>query len=391
MNAFYTTPNPTPAGVYVHWPFCERKCPYCDFYTLGREHSLAGLRGRFVKALAAEIGSFQARTHIGEPLRADTFYFGGGTPSLMCAGEFQSIIDALKNVFEFNPGAEITLELNPTTAEAAEIDRFLEAGVNRVSVGCQSFDDAVLKTLGRVHDAAATRRAIEKLRTAGVANLSVDIIFAAPGQTAGALGRDINAMLAFAPEHISAYNLTLHEGTPMERWAREGRIAPPGEAGQAAMYEMLIERLGSAGYEHYETSNWARPGFQSRHNSKYWRDCDVYAFGPSAHGTIGARRYENPADLEAYISDGPSQWMRPCDPPEGERARLGEIVMLALRRVGGVGWDELGKWAGRDLREFYAPELARLFADGLLENPAGGLKLTRRGLLLADRVALEFF
>lgn len=383
-------PRP-PAGVYLHWPFCERKCPYCDFYTFGREHPWWKRNDLYLAALLDEISTAPARFGFSAPPPADTIYLGGGTPSLMGPEAIASLIAALRATFSVAADAEITLEVNPTTAEVAQLDRALAAGVNRLSVGCQSFNDRILARLGRVHDAGTTRRAIALMRAAGVPNLSLDIIFGAPTQTLDDLARDLDELLAFAPEHISAYNMTVHEGTPFARWQRSGRLDLPEEETQAEMFDLLLDRLAEAGYEQYEISNWSRPGRASRHNSKYWRDCDVFGFGVAAHGVLRSARYANDSDLNAYLDLANRQLAAPLPPPETERARCGEAMMLALRRTGGVAWDEIDRWLGRDARAFYAAELAQLHQDGLIEDYSEILRLTRRGILLSDSVMETFF
>lgn len=381
---------PEPAGIYIHWPFCERKCPYCDFYTFGREHPSFAFGGRYLDALIDEIGTAPARFGFSGKPAADTIYLGGGTPSLMGAEAVNSVFNKLRDVFELDADSEVTIEINPTTAEATEIDELLNIGVNRLSVGCQSFNDRVLAKLGRVHDAETTRRAIKKLRAAGADNLSLDLIFGAPTQTIGDLNVDLDELLAFAPEHVSAYNMTVHESTPFARRQREGLLALAEEDEQVAMFGLMMDRLAAAGYEHYEISNWARPGFRSRHNSKYWRKCDVYAFGVAAHGVINQIRYENPRDLGKYLSGGMDVASVRSDLPTSERARRGEIMMLALRRVDGVSWDEIHEWMQADARAYYEPELERLAKDGLIETEPT-LRLTRRGILIADTVMEAFF
>jgi oxygen-independent coproporphyrinogen-3 oxidase len=405
--------NP-PAGFYLHWPYCERKCPYCDFYTFGREHPAQATHGHYLDALIEEIGSAPARLGLRQPPPVDAVYFGGGTPSLMGPEALARVLEALRAIAALEAGnvecdgsppleesagrpahatsgIEITLEVNPTTAEAAGIAQMLALGVNRLSVGCQSFNDRLLEQLGRVHDAATTRRAIGHMRAAGARNLSLDIIFGVPTQSIDDLERDIDELLSFAPEHLSAYGLTLHEGTPYHRWAREGRIRPPDDDAQATMFERLIERFGAAGYEHYEISNWARAGLASRHNSKYWRRCDVFGFGVSAHSVIGGRRVENPRALDEYLNVSSRRLAVALDPPRDERARCGEIMMLALRRVAGAAWSELDDWLGVDARAMYAREFDALGTEDLLTLDAAGLRLTRRGLLLADSVFERFF
>lgn len=378
-------------GVYLHWPFCERKCPYCDFYTFGREHPRHGAAARFLPALIDEIDSAPERLGLhGLPV-VDTIYFGGGTPSLMGPAALESILAALRRVFNIADRAELTMEVNPTTAEAAELPALLGLGINRLSVGAQSFSDRLLEKLGRVHNAATTRRALELIRAAGVNNLSLDLMFGVPEQRVADFAADLAEALAWRPEHLSAYNLTLHAGTPFARWHAGGRLTLPGEEAQLQMFELLMDATTAAGYEHYEISNWARPERKARHNSKYWRQADVYAFGPSAHGVVAGRRFANPPDLESYLDvAGRRLWVEQ-DAPATTRSRGGEIMMLALRRVEGVAWEELDAWLGDDAREFYQRELEQLQRDGLLYESAAGLRLTRAGILLADSAMERFF
>jgi oxygen-independent coproporphyrinogen-3 oxidase len=384
-----------PAGVYVHWPFCLSKCPYCDFYSFGRDAALAaiadGREGAYLEALIDEIRSVPRRLEWDARPAIDAIYFGGGTPSLMGATALKAILAALDEVFVPASDIEITLEVNPTTAEAAALEAMLGLGVNRLSVGAQSFDDRVLARLGRAHDAATTRRAIRRMRELGVGNLSLDLIFAVPGQSLADLQADLEALLGFAPEHVSAYGLTIHAGTPFARLQRQGRLALPGDRLYASMYECLIDRLASAGYEHYEISNWALPGRRSRLNAKYWRRANVAGFGVAAHGVWDGLRRENAADLAAYLARDPVALGRPSPPPAGERARMGEVMMLALRRVEGVAWAEIDAWTGRDARAFYAAERARLLENDLIVEQNEAVRLSRRGLLLADSVMVAFF
>jgi oxygen-independent coproporphyrinogen-3 oxidase len=387
-------PSP-PAGIYIHWPFCERICPYCDFYKVGQGDLLFERQEDYGKALVAEIESAPQRFGWGgSPPEADTIYFGGGTPSLIGERSLGAVLDALGRVFTLMPRTEITLEVNPTSAEGAganSLASLLALGVNRLSVGVQSLEDRVLGVLGRTHDAATARRAIEGMRRLGVTNLSLDLIFAVPGQSVEDLRRDVGALVALEPEHISAYGLTIHGGTEFGRLERQGRMHLPDEAIWAEMFETLIDQLAAAGYDHYEISNWARPGRESRHNQKYWRRCDVWAFGASAHGVERGRRFANRPSLEEYLKIDRRRTARPQSPPVSDRARCGEIMMLVLRRVEGIEWEEINDWMGRDGREFYRKELGELASDGFVACDDQRISLTRRGLLLADSVMERFF
>lgn len=386
-----------PAGCYVHWPFCARKCPYCDFYTFGREHPDFGLAVRYAEALRAEIvghagGEADGKTRERTPI--DTIYFGGGTPSLIEPAVLGSILGVLGERFDVAKGAELTLEVNPTAAEAERLGPYRELGINRLSIGCQSFQEKFLKLLGRDHDAEEARLAPALARSLGYDNISIDLMFGLPEQTHGEFEHDLEEALALQPDHISAYGLTLHEGTPYARWDREGRWRRPEMDEEAEMFELLLDRLAAAGYEHYEISNWAKPGRASRHNRKYWKQCDVHAFGVSAHGVRGGRRMSNVRDLNRYIeTSGGTKGGASVEEeaPATERARRGEVMMLALRRTDGVAWDELNSWLEADARELYRDQLEGLAEEGLALADEGGLRLTRRGVLMADWVMEQFF
>ncbi len=395
----------SPAGIYVHWPFCARKCPYCDFYTFGAEHPNFSLNGRYLERLIDEIRTMPARFALNSKPRADTIYLGGGTPSLIEPDELRCIFAALEEVFDLggtlNRGSsnlEITMEVNPTAADIERLAAARSLGVNRASVGVQSFNDHYLKILGRDHDAKAARQALQSLREIGFDNLSLDLMFGLPGQTLQEFRADLDEALTFNPDHISAYGLTLHDGTPFKRWHAEGKWKLPEPEIEAAQFEALMDSLETAGYIQYEISNWCKPDRPSRHNSKYWRACDVYSFGASAHGVLNGRRYANPRDLAAYLKGDPGGLAIPEPLPESPRAASAEIMMLAVRRTEGVAWGELNDWFAAwhpeqesDLRILYAAELKQLGEESLIYHDESTLRLARRGIMHADRVAEMFF
>jgi oxygen-independent coproporphyrinogen-3 oxidase len=374
-------------GVYVHVPFCERVCPYCDFAVVAKRSEPADAEARYVDALLAELDARRA-AFAGRPLA--TVYLGGGTPSLLAPEAVARIVGALRAAFQGAP-AEVTLEVNPSTTESARLPGFRAAGVDRVSLGAQSFDDATLKRLGRAHRASAVRESLAAVRDAGFRSLSLDLIFAAPGQSAESLDADLDAAIAARPDHVSAYELTLEPGTPFGAAAARGRLALPEEADAAAMLERVAQRLGDAGYRRYEISNYARPGHESLHNQRYWQRRPVLALGvgavstdpPSAQHPHGVRR-ANPRALERYVSD-------PSAPAEVEvltppLARC-EAMFLGLRTARGVDALAFAQEFGAPPRHFYAGEIERLRGDGLLvESGPGDLALTPRGRQIADSV-----
>ncbi len=390
--------DPT-VGVYLHVPFCERICPYCDFAVVRAPRLAPAEEQRFLDALLHEL---EARQPDFAGLRLATVYFGGGTPSRLEPASIERLLRAVRGAFGASAGepAEATLEVNPGTIERARLPGFRAAGVDRLSIGVQSFDDLVLRRLGRAHRAGEAHATIEAARVAGFENLSLDLIHAAPDQTIEGVMRDLDAALAHAPRHLSAYTLTIEDGTPFARGAARGQLALAGEDAVVEMMERLEARLGAAGLARYEISNFAVPGFESRHNRRYWSRRPVLALGPGAHSTEvrsaqaphGERR-ANPRSL--------SQWLAGVEARSfgalAERERIdaptarGEAIWLALRTRDGVRATEFAAEFGASPRRFFAREIDRLVAVGcLLEDAAENLRLSARGRLLADSVCAQF-
>jgi oxygen-independent coproporphyrinogen-3 oxidase len=372
-----------PLGLYLHIPFCVARCGYCDFNTYLHDPALARA---YVDALCGEIAAWGGRPEVrGRP--AATVFFGGGTPSLLAPGEVERVLGAVRAVFPPAPGAEVTLEANPGTVDRAGLAGFRAAGVNRLSLGVQAFQDRLLRVAGRDHTAAQARRAVADARAAGFANLSLDLIFALPGQTLDEWEATLAEAVALAPEHLSAYGLTYEEGTPFHRDRRAGRLRPVDEEAEANMFEMAGARLAGAGYERYEISNFARPGFRSAHNQIYWRCEDYLGLGAGAHSCLGGRRTFNRRLPQEYIA---AVWREGTAQAGGEdltpRQRLGEAMVLGLRLREGVDLEAL---AARFAPWGLAPDAAaleRLDGAGLLERDGPRLRLTERGVRLANEV-----
>jgi len=387
-------------GVYVHVPFCERICPYCDFAVVRAPVLARDREDAFVAALIAEFGR---RLPLFGASRLATLYFGGGTPSRLRAESVARVIDAVRAALPATGAAlEITLEVNPSTTERARLPAFRAAGVNRLSIGVQSFADATLKRLGRAHRAEAGRATVAAARDAGFANLSLDLLFAAPAQTCADLDADLDAFLACAPEHASAYALTLEEGTPFERAVQRGRLALPEEDDVAAMLERVAERFAAAGLARYEVSSYARAGFESRHNQRYWQRRPVLGIGPGAWSNeapragapFGARR-ANARDLDLWLARIGAGEPGALDPPERLDARTarGEAAFLALRTAAGLDAASFAAEFGAPPRAYWNAAIDELVAAGLLVEDsarADSLRLTPRGLLLSDSVFLRF-
>jgi oxygen-independent coproporphyrinogen-3 oxidase len=372
----------SPLGLYVHVPFCSAICNYCNF---NRGLLDEALKRRYVDALVADIEQH------GDGAAADAVYFGGGTPSLLDPGEIERVLSACRAAFRLDAGSEITLEANPETLSRERLDGFRAAGINRLSLGVQSFQDEELRRLGRIHDAARAREAMSQARAAGFDNVSLDLMLWLPGQTLGHWLASVEALIGLAPEHASLYLLELYPNAPLrEEMARGGWAMPPDDLA-AAMYLEGLDALDRAGYRQYEISNVARPGRESRHNLKYWTDGEWHAFGCGAHGTRGDVRWRNvpgTADYVDRIRTGvdPAAERRRLDP----ETRFGEAVFMGLRLVEGIDRARIAARYGVDPLARFGRDLDRFVEQGLLRTDGGRLRLTRAGFLLANEVMAVF-
>jgi len=372
-------------GVYVHWPYCARICPYCDFNVV-RDRGRGEAQAALLRAIVADLWAQAER--LGRR-RLISIFFGGGTPSLMDPDWAGEIIAAARGLFEAADDLEVTLEANPTDAEAGRFAAFAAAGVNRLSLGVQSLDDAALAFLGRNHDAAAARRAAE---VAGRAfpRLSIDLIYALPGQSPAAWRAALIEALALGPEHVSAYQLTLESGTAFDRAVQRGRWAPPEADAAGALFEATDDVLGAAGFDAYEVSNHARgETARSRHNLIYWRGGDYLGVGPGAHGRLttpdGARWSTlTPARIADYVARVATAR---CGVAERERLSPSEAalerLLMGLRTVEGVALAELAALA------LDPATIDRLASGEYIEAGADRLVVTRRGRAVLDRITLE--
>ena len=376
------------AGIYIHIPFCRSRCSYCDFATGIYEGTLAE---RYVEALVKEIVSWQ---DIESPTAIDTVYFGGGTPSLLSASQIEVILGAIHTRFAIKAEAdvEVTMEMNPGTVTPALLHEFHRLGINRASFGAQTFDDRELARLGRSHTAQDSRQTFAYLRDAGFDNVSFDLIAGLPGQTLHGWERNLDEALTLRPEHLSFYLLEVHEGTPLADHIRRGMQPQPEDDLAAQMYELMLDRAGWAGYEHYEISNLCLPGFESRHNTKYWAGAPYYGFGCSAHSYDGSfRRWSNERDVAQY-SDLIERDVSPIvEQIELSKHQAGaEALFLGLRMMQGVDLKRYYVQFGADPRESHKAELERFREAGLIEYEGDLIKLTRSGTLLSNEVFSAF-
>lgn len=373
------------AGIYLHIPFCRSRCSYCDFATGLYDSAQAE---RYTAALLREIAAWTP----GVEISVDTVYFGGGTPSLLATDQVSRLLNAVAARCDLDSRAEITMEMNPGTVTPRSLREWRALGVNRASFGAQTFDDEELRRLGRSHTAADARRTLADLREAGFDNINLDLIANLPGQTLAAWARNVEEAARLRPEHLSLYLLEVHEGTPLDAQIRRGRLPQPSDDAGAEMYELMLRTLTGAGYEHYEISNFCRPGYESRHNSKYWTGAPVYGFGCSAHSYDGFdKRWSNERDPARY-----AQMIEANRSPVVETNDLSaadvraESLFLGLRLMRGVDLGEHQARFGEDVRRTHEADLRRLTEAGLIEVDDATLRLTRAGALLSNEVFAVF-
>lgn len=414
-------------SLYLHIPFCHAKCHYCDFNSYA---GMLGLRERYMAALLDEIrlSGAQARLPNGQPRRCRTIFLGGGTPSLLTSEQVAAILSAAHDAFAVDTDAEITLEANPGTLEYGHLDELRAVGVNRLSMGAQSFDPDLLRWMGRIHSPEEIEIAFHSARNAGFTSVNLDFIYALPGQSLDTWSATLDRALELAPEHLSLYSLIVEEGTPLFRWVEQGRVQPAEEDMAADMYELAQSRLAEAGYHHYEISNWALPGHECRHNLTYWHNLPYIGLGAGAHGSYAHQRYSEARPIHDYIArvrataptDAPPDHTRPVSvsserllsrtlpTPEPKvewlpspklpsaatveveviqrNLEMAETAILGLRLVDGVDLRVFERRFGCDFEQVFGAQLAEVRSFGLLETQGDRLRLTERGRLLGNEV-----
>ncbi|GIV37690.1 MAG: coproporphyrinogen III oxidase [Cyclobacteriaceae bacterium] len=372
------------AGIYIHVPFCRKACHYCDFhFSTNRQNET-----QMVEAMVHEM---HLRRDYLPDKNIETIYLGGGTPSLLSEALLAALFEALHRIFSVSHGAEVTLEANPDDLSPRALAFFSSLGINRLSIGVQTFHDPVLRFLNRTHTGKQAVEAYRRARNAGFSNINLDLIFAIPGQTLQDIEQDVHQIIRLNPEHVSAYTLTIEEKTVFGNWLKKGRLVPATEEDEAAAFLLVSEQLITAGYGHYEVSNYARPGFKSRHNSHYWKRVPYLGIGPGAHSFNGVSRQANIANNYRYMEQI-NQNAVPATPETLTREdHINECIMTGLRTEEGVDLDFLR------LTFQYSPTgaQAKLMDNwqqlGYAEIKNGRLRLTRTGLLLADKIAAELF
>src|SRR5258707_11185812 len=393
----YTHPKHTSAiqelletvSLYLHIPFCHTRCYYCDFNTYA---GILPLREPYVRALLTEIelAGKLAQSADGTSRLSRTIFFGGGTPSLLTVAQITRLLKACHRAFAVDEDAEITLEANPGTLSFEQLAGLHAAGINRLSMGAQSFDAELLKTLGRIHSPKEITQAVRYARAAGFTSINVDFMFGLPGQTMHHWRETLDRALDMRPEHLSLYSLIVEEGTPFYTWTHEGRIIPGDEDLCADMYEYADERLQAAGYANYEISNWSLPGHQARHNLTYWHNLPYFGMGAGAYSSFGNRRFSNERDPQAYI-----RLLKAGQRPEVESENIdsaqamAETAFLALRTAQGLHLPTFEQRFAVPFSQFVGNRLQFVQKAGLLKQEHEWLRLSKRGRLLGNEVFLR--
>lgn len=369
------------SGIYIHIPFCKSRCVYCGFYST----TLLAMRREYVKAVCRE--AELRRGYTSGPFTS--VYVGGGTPSVLGADVLAGLLSYIYNVFDIDRQAEVTVECNPDDVTPDFAHAIARTPVNRVSMGVQTFSDARLRFLRRRHGSADIPMAVDNLRRAGISNISIDLMFGFPGETIAEWRDDIARAVGLGVEHISAYSLMYEEGTPLYAMLEKGSVSEIDDELSLAMYDELVDRLTASGYEHYEISNFARPGFRSRHNSSYWRQEPYTGLGAAAHSFDLRSRQWNVADVARYV-DGISQGRVPMEREELDaRTTFNDIITTALRTREGISLDALALRLGSAYLDALLNGASHYITDGLLAVTDGRLHLTRRGIYVSDMVMAD--
>ncbi len=380
-------PTTSPLGVYIHIPFCRRRCNYCDFLSQG---GAGDVPQEYVNAVLQEWDLWAER--VADDYLLQSIYIGGGTPSLLDPRQLSLLLDRIRLSVHVSPACEISLEGNPDSLGTTRIRAYVEAGVNRLSIGVQSFSDSALARLGRLHDAADAEQAVSQAREAGIRNLSLDLMYGLPGSAPGEELESVRRAVELSPEHISWYNLTLGTDTPLTRSVAAGAVVMPGEDEILETMRSGWQLLESSGFEHYEISNFAVPGRASRHNLSYWLYSDYVGLGLGASGFVAGRRWTNTSDWSTYrTAVAKREYPIGTEERLSLRGREGEYAMLRMRLPGdGLSFGDFQSLFGEDARLVFGSTLDRLVHDGLVCVLEDRVICTQRGLELNNLVAEAF-
>ena len=370
------------AGIYIHIPFCRQRCRYCAFYST----TLYNIKEEYVKAVCREL---QERRHYIDNNTVETIYLGGGTPSTLTIGQLHAICDTIYSNYPISRNPEVTIECNPDDLTPEFLEQLRELPFNRISMGVQSFNDVQLKRLGRRHTAEAARLAVTNARAAGYKNISIDLMFALPGSSKAEWQETLNSAIALRPEHLSAYNLMYEEGTPLYCDLTEGKVTELSEEENLEQFRMLIDSMKATGYRHYEISNFAIPGKESRHNSSYWNDTPYIGCGAAAHSYNGTSRQWNIADIKEYIKGIENGELVFETEHLSEEERYNDTILTRLRTAEGIPVEWMKQNFSERLNGYMMHAAEKEIALGNLKEDNRQLSLTEKGIFISDAVIRE--
>lgn len=367
------------AGLYFHIPFCKQACYYCDFHFSTDSTGLQPMVEAMITELDLQIDYLDGQI-------VNTLYFGGGTPSLLSGEEIEKLLHKGHSLFKI-ASPEVTLEANPDDLSSEMLNSLKSAGINRLSIGIQSFQNDILQYLNRAHDAGTARQCLEDTRVAGFNNVSIDLIYGIPGLSMDRWKQTLEEVLQFSPEHISTYALTIEERTVFGNWQKKGKLKAVDEETEAGQFEMLMDILSNAGYRHYEISNFCKPGFISQHNSSYWKRVPYLGIGPSAHSYNGSSRQYNIRNNALYVRSIQQETIPFEKEILSDINKINEYILTSLRTDWGCDLDFLHTSLKDDLLTRRRDYLNQIIAQGLISKEINILRLTRKGKLLADKIA----
>jgi oxygen-independent coproporphyrinogen-3 oxidase len=372
-------------GLYVHIPFCERKCNYCDFYSLVKTNEI---EDRYVHALLYEIKSYKDRC---SDYEVDTVFIGGGTPSYLKSENIKLIMQEINNTFLLSNDCEITIEANPNSIDKDKALQYKSCGINRISLGIQSLDDNILKFMGRLHDSDEAINAIRAIKEAGINNINVDIMFGIPSQTIDNIINSLSRVIKEDIEHISFYSLKLEEGTPMYSMEKKGLIKTLDDDDEREMYYAGRGFMEDNGYTQYEISNFSKASYECKHNIKYWTGGEYIGFGPFAHSCFEDKRYNNISDINIYCNNiNNSQKYRQLNEILNKESKMFEYIMLGLRMNKGISIDDFDNKFEINFLEIYKNQVKKLLENNLITLDKSTVKLSKRGMDISNYVFEEF-
>lgn len=373
-------------GIYIHIPFCSKKCNYCDFYSVNWNDEA---ENKYTEAVLNEIKGYKDKLKVGYTV--DTIFFGGGTPTIIKPASLHRIMEGLSEILEIDKYSEISMEANPNTLTAEKLREYREIGINRLSIGIQSLNDEILKKIGRIHSSREALEAVDRAKNIGFENINTDIMFNIPGQTIDDIEDTLTKIIEKDIKHISFYSLKLEKGTPMYTMEKNNKIIMPDEEYERDMYYAGRDVMEERRLFQYEISNFAREGFECRHNLKYWNQEEYIGLGPSSHSFLNNVRYSNPSDLAVYCERGMRNGPERIILEELDNDDLAfEYIMLRLRLTEGLNLKDFNNKFSADFNEMYSSQISYLIKNSLLELKDDNIRLTKKGMDISNYVIEEF-